>query len=306
MKKTGIETSEFISPEHLRASFDRLGGKKSVTQGQFEGVYECNARDSEWNHLDQLHRPYIHRTYQQALRIVRTCESALSLTTVKFAGIPFLVLVSDVQLKQGVYYQSFTLLGLIYVHIMIEKIPEGIARSRLRVNWYIVSNPWFKFLHAYIDRAYRGLSIQQNEEDKAVLLRREEIRGKGYHFASDHEALNFINSNTLTSNVLFPPLNESKRIPLQSLDPSALNQVTVGPVTFLVRFNPDQSISVWTEVCPHEGGPLGEGKLCGESIECPWHGLKFKGIRLSTENPDKFLENYSFRLEGNALTIEDR
>lgn len=27
--------------------------------------------------------------------------------------------------------------------------------------------------------------------------------------------------------------------------------------------------------CPHAGGPLGEGKLCGTVVECPWHGWKF-------------------------------
>jgi len=29
------------------------------------------------------------------------------------------------------------------------------------------------------------------------------------------------------------------------------------------------------EVCSHLGGPLAEGKLEGETIECPWHGSRF-------------------------------
>jgi len=28
--------------------------------------------------------------------------------------------------------------------------------------------------------------------------------------------------------------------------------------------------------CPHAGGPLGEGKLSEDIIECPWHGWRFK------------------------------
>ncbi len=29
------------------------------------------------------------------------------------------------------------------------------------------------------------------------------------------------------------------------------------------------------DVCTHDGGPLGEGKLCGFELACPRHGAKF-------------------------------
>ena len=29
------------------------------------------------------------------------------------------------------------------------------------------------------------------------------------------------------------------------------------------------------DVCTHDGGPLGEGELCGFEIACPRHGAKF-------------------------------
>jgi nitrite reductase/ring-hydroxylating ferredoxin subunit len=28
-------------------------------------------------------------------------------------------------------------------------------------------------------------------------------------------------------------------------------------------------------VCPHAGGPLGEGTLSGNVVTCPWHGWQF-------------------------------
>ncbi len=28
-------------------------------------------------------------------------------------------------------------------------------------------------------------------------------------------------------------------------------------------------------VCPHQGGPLGQGDLCGTIVTCPWHGWQF-------------------------------
>lgn len=28
-------------------------------------------------------------------------------------------------------------------------------------------------------------------------------------------------------------------------------------------------------LCPHQGGPLGTGTLCGVVLTCPWHGWQF-------------------------------
>jgi nitrite reductase/ring-hydroxylating ferredoxin subunit len=28
-------------------------------------------------------------------------------------------------------------------------------------------------------------------------------------------------------------------------------------------------------LCPHQGGPLGTGRLCGTTLTCPWHGWQF-------------------------------
>ena len=28
-------------------------------------------------------------------------------------------------------------------------------------------------------------------------------------------------------------------------------------------------------ICPHAGGPLGEGALTGDVVTCPWHGWQF-------------------------------
>src|SRR5258708_12168116 len=37
----------------------------------------------------------------------------------------------------------------------------------------------------------------------------------------------------------------------------------------------DGQFGAVSNVCNHVGGPLGEGRLDGDYITCPWHGWKF-------------------------------
>ena len=37
----------------------------------------------------------------------------------------------------------------------------------------------------------------------------------------------------------------------------------------------DGTFGVVSNVCNHVGGPLGEGRLDGDYIVCPWHNWKF-------------------------------
>jgi nitrite reductase (NADH) small subunit len=39
--------------------------------------------------------------------------------------------------------------------------------------------------------------------------------------------------------------------------------------------NLDGTIAVLDGVCPHEGGPLGEGLIEDGCVVCPWHGYSF-------------------------------
>ncbi|HUH62399.1 MAG TPA: Rieske (2Fe-2S) protein [Terracidiphilus sp.] len=39
--------------------------------------------------------------------------------------------------------------------------------------------------------------------------------------------------------------------------------------------NLDGSIAVLDGVCPHEGGPLGEGMIEDGCVVCPWHSYSF-------------------------------
>ena len=39
--------------------------------------------------------------------------------------------------------------------------------------------------------------------------------------------------------------------------------------------NVDGTLHAIDGLCPHQGGPLGTGQLCGTVLTCPWHGWQF-------------------------------
>src|SRR4030095_12072998 len=41
-------------------------------------------------------------------------------------------------------------------------------------------------------------------------------------------------------------------------------------------FKHGEWVSAVTNVCAHQGGPLGEGKVIDGCITCPWHGWQYK------------------------------
>ena len=59
--------------------------------------------------------------------------------------------------------------------------------------------------------------------------------------------------------------------------------------------------------CPHEGGPLIEGRLKGYVIACPWHDLAFD-IRngQGTDGGGYCVGSYEVRVEGTDVMIGPR
>ncbi len=56
---------------------------------------------------------------------------------------------------------------------------------------------------------------------------------------------------------------------------------------WIALFNVDGTFYAIDNACPHAGGPLGEGRLSGVVVECPWHGWKFdvvSGHRVGNAN----------------------
>jgi nitrite reductase (NADH) small subunit len=63
--------------------------------------------------------------------------------------------------------------------------------------------------------------------------------------------------------------------------------------------------SALDNVCPHRGGPLGQGVIEGEKLICPWHGWEFEA-RTGTviHAPSQKVTTYALRLEGDDVMVD--
>jgi nitrite reductase/ring-hydroxylating ferredoxin subunit len=61
---------------------------------------------------------------------------------------------------------------------------------------------------------------------------------------------------------------------LAGLPPGAVMQVEAGEETVAVC-NVGGEIHALDGICPHAGGPLGQGALHGTTLVCPWHAWEY-------------------------------
>lgn len=65
------------------------------------------------------------------------------------------------------------------------------------------------------------------------------------------------------------------------------------------------TISVLDGVCPHEGGPLGEGIVEEGRVVCPWHAYAFD-VRTgaSQQDPEVKAQVFEAKVEGGELLVK--
>ena len=97
-----------------------------------------------------------------------------------------------------------------------------------------------------------------------------------------------------------------KRVPVANINevpPGSCRSVEADGIGVAVC-NVDGTVYVVENTCPHAGGPLGEGSMDGELIECPWHGWRYN-VRTGErpENPDITVTCYPTHIEHDVIHI---
>jgi nitrite reductase/ring-hydroxylating ferredoxin subunit len=90
---------------------------------------------------------------------------------------------------------------------------------------------------------------------------------------------------------------------LADVPPGKTKSVSAGN-KWIALANVGGTIYAIDNECIHRGGPLGEGYLDGEKLECPWHGWQFNvktgGLVM---NPRECIPTYEVKVDGPDILV---
>ena len=70
-------------------------------------------------------------------------------------------------------------------------------------------------------------------------------------------------------------------------------------------FRYDGKLSAVANVCAHQNGPLGEGRIIGGCVTCPWHGFQFNPADGCAPAPfTEKIPTYRLKLDGNRVLLD--
>ena len=71
----------------------------------------------------------------------------------------------------------------------------------------------------------------------------------------------------------------------------------------IALFNLNGTFYAIDNTCPHRGGPLGEGKLDGNNVICPWHGWQFDVTTGKSPFMPVGVRAFEVKVEGNDVLV---
>lgn len=86
-----------------------------------------------------------------------------------------------------------------------------------------------------------------------------------------------------------------------------VQEASLGNTKIAVSYR-DNQFGVISGICNHVGGPLGQGRLEGDYIVCPWHNWKFHRVTGQGEPgfEDDQVPQYEFRVQDGQLWVRTR
>jgi nitrite reductase (NADH) small subunit len=91
---------------------------------------------------------------------------------------------------------------------------------------------------------------------------------------------------------------------LRALAPGTVMGAEVGGNSYAIC-NLGGDLHAFEGICPHAGGPLGEGTIEGDHLVCPWHAWEYDcrtGVNDYDENVK--LASFPVKVEGDDILID--
>ena len=88
--------------------------------------------------------------------------------------------------------------------------------------------------------------------------------------------------------------------------PAGTGKVVQADGRAIALFNVEGTFYAIDNTCTHRGGPLGEGALSGDTVECPLHGAHFNVKTGAVTNPPARagVRSFPVKIEGNDVLVE--
>jgi nitrite reductase (NADH) small subunit len=90
----------------------------------------------------------------------------------------------------------------------------------------------------------------------------------------------------------------------RDLAPDSVMEATVGENSYAVC-NLAGELHAFDGICPHAGGPLGEGMIEDGKLVCPWHAWEYDcRTGVNTFDDSVKLESFAVKREGDDILID--
>jgi len=91
---------------------------------------------------------------------------------------------------------------------------------------------------------------------------------------------------------------------VSDLHEGALIEVMIGNEPYAVC-NASGELHAMQGVCPHRGGPLGQGALNGNMVTCPWHAWEFDCRTGQNDyDPAVKIAKYDVKISGDDVFLD--
>jgi len=94
---------------------------------------------------------------------------------------------------------------------------------------------------------------------------------------------------------------------IEDLDDNAAMVVCVRDAERIALVRHGDKVSAVSNVCAHQGGPLGEGRVIDGCLTCPWHGYQYRPAEGQSPPPySETIPTYEVRLDGSRIMVNPR